>query len=263
MTKVLTHSEFINLVECHCGKPLFKFTDTCKNICYARCNYTKEEYDIKKRVWVPSKKQPCNFLRMYHGERPVFKEIQKVEEIKPTVREFTLERELKELFSFLMVSNRTSTLDEINILVRTKLKRQPLQKSESYTEYRDRIFSEKIEEIFTQNVKPKRENYKSAGYDYLKSIDHSGFQVTAKKKKRTKKKKQEIDYSYDSLSENSDSESNLNSDSDSDSEYSDEESENSNSECNSDLELNEEDDFIEDNDQVDDYDSAGECDYDD
>jgi hypothetical protein len=54
MSKVLTKKQFNELYECDCGKPLFKFTDTSRNISYARCSYTKEEYDIKKKAWVTS-----------------------------------------------------------------------------------------------------------------------------------------------------------------------------------------------------------------
>ena len=62
MAKLLTKNDFNDLYECNCGKNLFKYTDESKNISYAKCNYVKEEYDIKNKKWIISKKQPCDFL---------------------------------------------------------------------------------------------------------------------------------------------------------------------------------------------------------
>ncbi len=273
MAKNLTRKDFLELTECDCGKPLFKVTDTSRNISYARCNYVKEEYDIKKHAWVPSKKQPCNFVRIYHGERPVFKEIQQAIKWKYN-SVYNLEKELRSLFSFLMVSNRTSTLDEINIIVRTKLKREPLKKFfsedgkfshyESYTDYRDRIFSEKIIEI-SPDVKKPEVPVEYPGSDILKKIDHTGFGVSRKPKKKIKKKiKEKIVYddyesdnNSDSHSESSDSESEY-------SEYSDSElSEDSLSESESEASENIETFDIPEYESAGDYDSGGEYDYDD
>jgi hypothetical protein len=263
MAKIVTKKQFNELYECNCGKPLFKFTDTSRNISYARCNYTKEEYDIKKKAWVTSKKQPCDFVRIYHGERPVFKEIQKVIKLKYT-NTYDLEKELTTLFAFLMVSNRTSTLDEINLIVRTKLNKEPLKKFESYTDYRDRIFSEKIVEVIKADKIKEKKITTFPGYEYLKSIDHSGFEVkTPVKKTRRIKKPKKVVQIYDELeSENENSESDSESDSDeSRSSYSSEESDTC-SENEEELSENEDPEIYE-NDAPDDYDSGGEYDYDD
>ena len=98
----------------------------------------------------------------YNGPRPIFKEInQKI------IKHFEyhqkdihkkLEDQLKLLFSFLIISKNTATLDEINILVKNNLLREPrktyylvstgrflkISHYESFEEYRDRIFSKKI-----------------------------------------------------------------------------------------------------------------------
>ena len=276
MTKILTKKEFSDLCECDCGKPLFKFTDGSRNISYAKCNYTNEEYDVKKKVWIQSKKQPCNFLRIYHGERPIFKEIQKIIKAK-YVETYDLERELRSLFSFLMVSNRTSTIDEINIIVRLKLRREPLKKYyfpsttifprfshfESYTDYRDRIFSEKIVDLSHVPIEvPKKPPFKCfPGHEYLYTIDHSGFtNNTFSKKKKPKKKKSHFineNKVYDELESEPESGDESGSESESESEP---DSENCESEVESEIE-SEEEIFIED--PVEDYDSGGEYDYDD
>jgi hypothetical protein len=269
----VTRDEFIDLSECHCGKPLFKITDTSKSISYARCNYTKEEYDIKKGEWVVSKKQPCNFLKICYGERPIFKEIQQIIKIESKWK-FSLEKELKTLFSFLMVSNRTSTLDEINLIVKNKLKKEPLKKFyfednrfshyESYTDYRDRILSEKIVDLsFTDKPKPPPEGRVYAGHDYLKSITHwnNNKKVTVKKKKIKSKPKPQ--FIYDELVTDSDLDSENESESSDDensvSEYETGSETESDSESVLEEEVDEPEPEYEDYPEYDDYDSGGDC----
>jgi hypothetical protein len=272
MAKIVTRAEFLDLYECDCGKPLFKITDTSKNICYAKCNYTKEEYDPKKKEWIVSKKQPCGFLRIYHGERPIFKEIVKV--IKPKyVEKYNLERELRALFSFLFVTNRTSIIDEINILVRTKLLKEPLKKyyfptttpfmkfshNESYEDYRDRILSEPIIDL-SHTVVPKKivpSVNTCPGYAYLKSIDHTDY-IKVKPKTKKVKKANVTKEIYDELQSDTEAESEK-SDSDTESENCESEVEEQDEES----EEEEETEEVFNEDPVEDYESGGEYDYDD
>jgi hypothetical protein len=163
--KILTYDQFFKIDECKCGKNPFKYHNTSKNEYTLKCNTPKEEFDTKTKKWIPSKKQPCNFYCVYYGERPVFEEIKNslIKKAKNTYvnKDKILEENLKLLFQFVFVSNHTSTLDEINILVQNNLKREPRKTFyfpsighfmrtshyESLEEYRDRIFSKKIVDL--------------------------------------------------------------------------------------------------------------------
>jgi hypothetical protein len=169
---ILTKNDYFSIEECHCGKPPFKYHNTSKNIYVSKCNTVKEEYDIKARKWFTSKKQPCDFHCVYYVERPVFREINNILLKKASTlpdKNKVLEEKLRLLFQFVFVSNHTSTLDEINILVEFSLKRDTRKKIcfpgtskfshyESLEEYRDRIFSKKI--IDLSHVEPVKEKYK-------------------------------------------------------------------------------------------------------
>ena len=63
--------DFDSIEECHCGKPLFRFHDTTKNILIAKCAYSNIEFDIKTKKWIVSKKQSCGFVGTYHCGKPV------------------------------------------------------------------------------------------------------------------------------------------------------------------------------------------------
>jgi len=158
----LTKKAFFEITECKCGKYPFKYHNTSKNEFILKCNTTKEEFDMKTKKWVKSKKQPCDMWYAYYGERPIFKEINNVLLKKAKTvsvnKDKILEEKLRLLFQFVFVSNHTSTLDEINILVKNSLKREPritfyypsighfmrISHYEPLEEYRDRIFSQKI-----------------------------------------------------------------------------------------------------------------------
>jgi len=156
--KFLTRDDFFNIDECDCGKPVFRYHNTSKNMFMLKCSYVNEEFDLKTKKWVMSKKTPCKLLCAFSGERPVHVEIKKIIEAKILTKITTLEEQLKLLFSFLHISNRSSTLDEINLLVQHKLRRFPrkvfyfptttafMKEShrETFKEYESRIFSEKI-----------------------------------------------------------------------------------------------------------------------
>ena len=160
---VLTSQQYDDLETCKCGKLFFKYHDTSKNHYVSKCSNVKEEFNIKTRKWTLSKKQPCGELYVYYGQRPVFAEILKVENTKPVVLHNgkSLENRLRDLFRFLFVSNRTSTLDEINLIVRLELNREPRKifysptttvwmkeiSRETFEDYQTRIFSKKIIEV--------------------------------------------------------------------------------------------------------------------
>jgi hypothetical protein len=160
--KAVSKSYFDQADECDCGKNLFRYHDISKNIYYKKCAYVYEEYDSKTKKWVLSKKQPCKFNISYHGERPIFAEIQKRIQSKFETKQDNLEDRLKTLFRFLFVSNHSSTIQEIDLIVKYRLKREPrktfyfptttlfmkVSHQESFQEYHDRIFSQKIVEIF-------------------------------------------------------------------------------------------------------------------
>ena len=154
--KVITKNAFNEIEDCECGKPVFKYQDITKNQFVMKCPNTKYELDIKTRKWILSKKQPCKLYNIYQGERPVFSEI-KNKVITPYVEKLDLEKRLRFLFDYLLISNHSSTIQEIDLLVINKLKREPrkcfyypsignlrVSHYESFEDYRDRIFSEKI-----------------------------------------------------------------------------------------------------------------------
>jgi hypothetical protein len=156
---LLTRQAFFDIDECKCGKTPFRFHNTSKNIFTVKCNNTKEEFDIKTKKWNVSKKQPCDLWCEYHDTRPIFDQVNKaiLKSVVLPDKDKTLEEKLRLLFRFVFVSNHTSTLDEINILVKNKLKREPrkvyyfpsighmrISHYETLEEYRDRIFSKKI-----------------------------------------------------------------------------------------------------------------------
>ena len=157
----LTKKDFFEIEECKCGKTPFKYHNTSKNEFILKCNTPPEEYDLKTRKWTKCKRQPCDLLCAYYGERPIFEQIKKTlikRASAQTDYNKVLEEKLRLLFQFVTISNHTSTLDEINILVKNNLKKEPRKTYyspspshfmpivgyETLEDYRDRIFSEKI-----------------------------------------------------------------------------------------------------------------------
>jgi hypothetical protein len=152
-----------NLENCKCGGPLFKFQNTSKNVFVVKCGYVKENFEIepitKKWIWVPCKKQPCKFLEEFHGTLPVFEEkieiIKKINTINPHQ---TLYDTLDRLFRFVLIEPKKGVLQEIDLLVKYKLRRIPrriyyfptagpfmeISHKETLQDYRKRIFSREI-----------------------------------------------------------------------------------------------------------------------
>jgi len=212
--KVLTKYAFDEIEDCYCGKPVFKYQNISTNVYFAKCANTKEEYDIKTRKWVVSKKQPCNLNCVFYGERPVFKEIKNETNFK-SERKISLENNLRSLFRFLYISTRSTTIQEIDIIVQYTLKRQPrkiyyypsigqmrISHYESYEDYEKRIFSEKIVD--------RRETIKTVDIKPLKVI----------KQKQIKIKEEPLFVEIPEKDSDSDSNSDSESDSDTDSETS-------------------------------------------
>lgn len=154
VTRFLTKFAFDDLTECECGKKLFRYHNTSTNVFYAKCS----NYDTKSKK---NKLPVCGIAWSYADMRPVFKEIQRkiiFYNFKETNLDKILEEKLKVLFKFLYVSNHSSTLDEINILVKNSLKREPrktfyypsighfnrISHYETFEDYERRIFSKKI-----------------------------------------------------------------------------------------------------------------------
>ena len=168
----ITKKQWNSIEECDCGGSVFKYHDTTKNIMVAKCGLFRKIIEInpktKKKSWVSSKKQPCNFNYIYPGQRPIYKideiKIDHIAEINKKVNciaendNNTLEERLKALFSFLFVSRYTSTIQQIDDIVKNNLKKEPrktfyypsttafmrVSHVEEYIDYRNRIFSEKI-----------------------------------------------------------------------------------------------------------------------
>ena len=169
--KIVDKNTFSEIEKCNCGKDVFRYHNTSRNVYVAKCSNYTHDYNRVLKNWNDCKKKPCDFHYVYHGERPVH--IEKIKEIvTKKCMEVSLEEKLRLLFSFLFVSNHSSTLDEINIIVRNQLKREPrktfyfpsttlimrISHLESFEDYRDRIFSEKI--IDLSHINEQKENFK-------------------------------------------------------------------------------------------------------
>ena len=266
--KFITKSAYQDLYECECGKPFFKFQDTSQNRYVAKCNYTKEEFNVKTRKWSPCKKQPCNDHFVYLGSKPIFAKIENIIKQANCIPSLTLEQKLQNMFRFLHVSNRTSTIDEINLFVKYTLNRTPLKTyyfpctsghlrvshRESYIDFEKRIFSEKIVDRSHELNPPEVKSAKTTKV------------IPSKTVKKVKKIKKVIpDFIPESEPDNSDdSESERSEDSESDRSESDYEDEQDTKE-NETEEVEVEEEVVvsdvEDYDNYDDYEDAGD-DYD-
>ena len=177
MNRFVTRQVYDETEECNCGGPIFKFHNTSRNVFVAKCGYFKKIIEIdretKRKIWISPKKVACDWRITYNAERPVFKEINKtliksVASNKKNIHE-RLEEQLKVLFKFLYISNHTCTLDEIDILVRNNLLREPrktfyypttsyfmrISHRETFEEYERRIFSKKIIDLSGTIPQPK------------------------------------------------------------------------------------------------------------
>ena len=171
----ITKNEYDSIDECNCGGPIFKYHDTTRNKFIVKCGYFRKIIDFdkitKRKLWITPKKSACDWMCVYNGERPVFKEINNtlVKSIginNKNIHE-QLQEKLKVLFKFLYVSTHSSTLDEINILVKFNLLREPIKtfyfpttdlkmisERESFQDYEKRIFSERIVDLSESIKKP-------------------------------------------------------------------------------------------------------------
>ena len=149
----VTKRHYDQIEECNCGGPVLKYHNTSRNEFIAKCGYFKKIIEIdketKRKVWITPKRVACDWRVMYPGERPVFRVINNILKKSQQVDKLLniheqLEEQLRVLFRFLHVSNHSSTLDEINILVKNNLIREPKTALETFREFEERIFSKKI-----------------------------------------------------------------------------------------------------------------------
>ena len=151
----LTKINFNNLTECECGKKIFKFHNTSTNVFYARCS----NFDAKPKK---NKLSACSLSWSFTDIKPILHENKKKEILILNVKEINfdkiLEEKLRILFKFLYVSNNSSTLDEINILVKNKLKKESKFINELFEDYEKRIFSEKIKDLDFIKIKEKEKH---------------------------------------------------------------------------------------------------------
>jgi hypothetical protein len=147
--KLSTKEDWINTENCKCDKKVFKFHDSTDNVFVIKCNVTKEEFDIKTKKWIASKKKNCGLFLTFHGTPPEYQSVplapkEKNKKVLPGITGGIKER-LEDLFGYLMLSNNSSTLQEINLLVKYRLHRKQFNKeTEDYPGYRKRIFSRPI-----------------------------------------------------------------------------------------------------------------------
>jgi hypothetical protein len=185
--KFITKNQYNQINECKCGGPVFKYHDSSKNKFVVKCGYFKKVCEVdkitKERVWITPKKISCDWKCIYNAERPIFAEINKglIKTIeiknKKNIHE-QLEDKLKILFRFLHVSTHSSTIQEIDLLVKNNLFREPRKTfyyptttlfmkeshKESFEDYEKRIFSKKIIDLSYKIIPPKpviTNNYKN------------------------------------------------------------------------------------------------------
>ena len=149
----VTKKQYDQIEECNCGGPVLKYHNTSRNEFIAKCGYFKKIIEIdketKRKIWIAPKRVACDWRVMYAGERPAFRVINTILKKKTCLNKLLniheqLEEQLRVLFRFLHVSNHSSTLDEINILVKNNLIREPKTALETFREFEERIFSKKI-----------------------------------------------------------------------------------------------------------------------
>jgi len=277
----LTHKEFIEIDECKCGGPVFKFINTSKNISIIKCGYITHEYDTKKKEMIKSKRQPCNYYRSTKPEilntsqkhlTNVNKNIPCIENITENMQNMNInkketnkiEKELLLLFNYLLISKKVSTLQQINNIVKNKLNRKINTnysndpKLETYEDYKTRIFSRPIIQRDPVIIIKKKEdiNYCSSVLKNIQNIIKNtkiDFEKIQNKKNKSKNNQinkilESLDNDYDETSDLSDSEKSQTCSIDSvDSEVSDKESKGSK------ININDFIDDIADNEDVDDF----------
>ena len=144
---MITNDEYKEITHCSCGTSIFKYHDSSKNMFIAKCKNVKELYDTKTKSWINSKKQPCGFICIFKDETPIFKKeivIKKIKEISPNPHKI-LRYNLDNLFRYYYLDkSRTTTLQEIDYLVKFSLWRPQKQLDETMEQYQKRIYSEKI-----------------------------------------------------------------------------------------------------------------------
>jgi hypothetical protein len=162
----ISKKEYNDLDECECNKKFFKWQNTSTNMYIAKCAVCSHEFDLKTKKWVLNKKKSCEMIFAFQDTKPVFpKEIEKIKQ--KVVQNVSTEERLKQLFSSLFATNFSTVLQEIDVLVKTELKREPrktfyfpsttgflrVSHKETYQEYHDRIFFTKEKCVIEEKIK--------------------------------------------------------------------------------------------------------------
>ena len=182
---------------CQCKGPIFKYQDITSNVFVIKCGYIKEKLEIesktKSKIWTKSKKQPCGFYAIARGDKPEYIPSVIIKKEDEGDHNKKLEETLKSKFRYYYVSNNTTTLKEIDYLVKFKLFRNKRSSSESVEEFEKRIFGIPIIDKSIRNIKKVSKKQKES--QFILDSEESG------------------DSDNDSESENSDNNSDNNSDS--------------------------------------------------
>jgi len=174
----LTLNDYLKTNTCKCGGPVFKYIDSTNGIYVIKCGYLTQEYDIKKKEMILSKRQPCNYLIKIKKVEPISDNIINessrinmqsprinpiiIPRIIPIINKDSITRHTLEiLFKYLFISKKRNTLQEINNIVKNKLLKEPNfnyyndPSLETHEEYYDRIFSEEIKNKVVKNQEKK------------------------------------------------------------------------------------------------------------
>ena len=154
--------DWLTLEECQCGGPVFKYHNLSKNHFIVKCGYLRKSFDQKTKKYTLSKKQPCKYKDCFVGEPVSYDTLiyskPKTSTLTVSQRNSKLEERLIDLFNYYQLAEKSSTLQEIDIIVRTCLGRKmryiyysPTTTlfmtevlKESIEDYRKRIFSKPI-----------------------------------------------------------------------------------------------------------------------
>ena len=229
----LTLNDYLKINICKCGGPVFKYIDSTNGIYVIKCGYLTQEYDIKKKEMIVSKRQPCNYLlKSEKNEKKNNEEIisNQVISNKAIINKDSITRHTLEiLFKYLFVSKKRNTLQEINNIVKNKLLKEPNlnyyndPKLETHEEYYNRIFSEEIKNkiLKKQEKKPSKPKIivNETINNILKGIIKSNQRSLTKQLAKLNMNECDFLTDNDSDSETDSEKGSLNSDSDIESEF--------------------------------------------
>ena len=186
------------MVQCNCGGKLNKWNNISDNTFHVMCAKPKYECDLKAKKWTkPSvRRRSCGYHKIFKGGKSheFSEKISLKEELPPKKYKFkahTLEEDLRQKFKYLLLSGHSGTLQQIDIIVKQKLKREPRRKyyngqhnaflydEEDIEVYYKRIFSQKIIDKSSKSSSkvrslPNSGNVNDKPFTQLKSECHIG-----------------------------------------------------------------------------------------